>query len=131
MTAVLVSGYEYLPGVSVEVSSFEIKRAADAEKLESVYEAAAHGRWAHRASLVVEQDGDSAPVSSTILEEISRFRLGLYAMRRRDDGGFDVREIIEPSLTHESGAENVNDLLGYFLGEDVGLRAEYRRAIGR
>lgn len=51
---VTVANFEYLPGATVEVLSYEIKRAADADKLESVYEAAAHGRWTHRASLAVE-----------------------------------------------------------------------------
>ncbi len=45
-TAVRVSRHEWLPGVTVEVLTYEIKPAHDAERLESVYEAAAHQRWA-------------------------------------------------------------------------------------
>jgi hypothetical protein len=130
VTAVQVFRYEWLPEVSVEVSSYELKRVPDAEKLESVYEAAAHGRWAHRASLVVEQEGDElAPPA--ILDEVRRFRLGLYSMRRREDGKFDVKEHIKPPLTTDSQPEDLNDLLGYFLGEGRALREEFRRAIGR
>jgi hypothetical protein len=40
VTAVQVITYEWLPQVTVEVLSYEIKRFADAQKLESVYEAA-------------------------------------------------------------------------------------------
>ena len=131
VTAVQVFRYEWLPEVTVELSSYELKRVPDAEKLESVYEAAAHGRWAHRASLVVEQEGEESSVPPAILDEVRRFRLGLYAMRRREDSKFEVKELIKPPLTTDSQPEDLNDLLGYFLGERRALREEYRRAIGR
>jgi len=41
-TAVEVTTHEWLPEITLEVRSYEIKRLADAIKLESVYEAAAH-----------------------------------------------------------------------------------------
>lgn len=131
VTAVQVFRYEWLPEITVEVSTYEIKQAADATKLESVYEAAAHGRWAHRASLVVEQVDGTEAVPEPVFDEVRRFRLGLYAMRRKPDGSFEVRELIQPPLTHESQPEDLNDLLGYFLGEDVPMRRDYRRAIGQ
>lgn len=131
VAAVQVFRYEWLPDVTVEISSYEVKRAADAEKLEIVYEAAAHGRWAHRANLVVEQDEDGPAVPPAIFDEVRRFRLGLYAVRRREDGKFDVKELIKPPLTTSSQPEDLNDLLGYFLGNDRALREDYRRAIGR
>jgi hypothetical protein len=130
VTAVQVSGYDWLPEITVEVSTYEIKQAADAMKLESVYEAAAHGRWAHRASLVVEQAEGREPVPS-ILDEVRRFRLGLYAMSSRPEGGFDVREVVKPELTHESQPEDLNELLSIFLGEDQEMRQSYLRAIRR
>lgn len=49
-----VTNFEWVPGATVELSSFELKRRADVRKLEAVYEAAAHGRFAHRANLVLE-----------------------------------------------------------------------------
>ena len=48
-----------------------------------------------------------------------------------EDGKFDVKELIKPPLTTDSQPEDLNDLLGYFLGEGRALREEYRRAIGR
>ncbi|HTZ62844.1 MAG TPA: hypothetical protein VMB51_01940 [Solirubrobacteraceae bacterium] len=131
ITAVHVFKYDWLPEITVEVSSYEIKRASDARKLESVYEAAAHGRWAHRASLVVEHADDNDVVPAPIFDEIGRFRLGLYAMRSRPRGGFEVREIIKPPLTQESQPEDVNELIGYFLGEKRELRNSYLKAIGQ
>jgi hypothetical protein len=128
---VQVFRYEWLPDITVEVSSYEIKRAGDAERLESVYEAAAHGRWAHRASLVLEKLADESPVATTILDEVRRFSLGLYVMRRRHGGGFNIQEEVKPPLTQESQPEDVNDLLDYFLREPSTLRQEYLRAIGR
>lgn len=111
--------------------SYEIKRFADAKKLESVYEAAAHGRWAHRASLVVEFDPEAGALPDALLDETRRFRLGLYVVRAREGGGFDIREQIEPARTEDAEPEDVNDLIATFLGRDAALRAEYRRFVGR
>jgi len=128
VTAVQVLRYEWLPEITVEVSSYEIKRAKDALKLESVYEAAAHGRWAHRCSLVLEQLADE-DLDASIVDEVRRFQLGLYIMRRRSGDGFDIREVIKPPLTPESQPEDLNRLLNYFLQESSALRQEYQRAI--
>jgi hypothetical protein len=130
VTAIQVSRYEWLPEITVEVSSYEIKRAKDAARLESVYEAAAHGRWAHRCSLVVEQLADE-DVDPSIMDEVRRFDLGLYVMRRRSGDGFDIREVIKPPLTPESQPEDLNRLLSYFLQDSRALRQEYSQAIGR
>jgi hypothetical protein len=70
-------------------------------------------------------------VPGPILDEVRRFRLGLYAMSSRPEGGFDVREIIKPPLTQESQPEDLNELLTIFLGEDQELRRRYLNAIGR
>lgn len=75
-----------LPGASVEVSTYEIKRYGEADKIESVYEAAAHGRWAHRASLVVESFADESPVSASVMAEVQRLGLGLYVVSHRPEG---------------------------------------------
>lgn len=131
VTAVQVLTYEWLPQVTVEVLSYEIKRFADAQRLESVYEAAAHQRWAQRASLVVELDREAGALPDAMREEIRRFRLGLYTMRRRDEGSFDIREVDPPLRTDDAQPEDVNNLIDMFLGRDTELRNEYRRWIGR
>jgi len=51
--SVSVWNTELLPGASVEVATYELKKADDTDKIANVYEAAAHGRWAHRSSLVL------------------------------------------------------------------------------
>jgi hypothetical protein len=130
VTAVQVFRYEWLPDITVEVSTYEIKRSVDAEKLESVYEAAAHGRWAHRASLVVEMEEDR-DVPPAVFDEVRRFRLGLYTIRRRSDDTFDVKERLKPPLTSDSQPEDLTELLGYFLGDNRAVRQDYLRAIGR
>jgi hypothetical protein len=66
-----------------------------------------------------------------MLDEIRRFRLGLYTMRRRDDGTFDIREEIEPARLDDAEPEDVNEVIDTFLGRDTELRNEYRRWIGR
>lgn len=130
VTAVQVLTYEWLPHVTVEVFSYEIKRFVDAQRLESVYEAAAHQRWAHRASLVVELDREAGELPDAMLDEIRRFRLGLYSMLRREDKSFEIREEIEPARSDDAQSEDVNEMIDTFLGDDGVLRNEYRRWIG-
>jgi hypothetical protein len=54
VTAVQVSRFTVLPHRSLEITTFEIKRFEDAKEVTSVYEAAAHQRWAHLSYLVAE-----------------------------------------------------------------------------
>lgn len=124
VTAITVSNFEYLPGATVEVLSYEIKRAVDADKIESVYEAAAHGRWAHRASLVVEVLPGKPSMPDAVQDEAERFGLGLYAMTRRHEGTWEIRQIRDPDLRTPE-PENVDQLLReYFLADD-GERQDY------
>jgi hypothetical protein len=123
-----VERYEWLPDVTLTVSSYEVKRASDAIRLESIYEAAAHGRWAHEANLVIEDPG---VLNDRFLEEIARFRLGLFVMRRRGDGGFDVEQSVEP-LAQNPNPADANELIDYFFDQaGPRLKGLYRQAIGR
>jgi hypothetical protein len=131
VTAVTVANFEYLPGASVEAWTYEIKRLNEAGKIESVYEAAAHGRWAHRASLVVESFPDEEPVSTSVMGEVARLGLGLYVIsHRRDGSGFSPRELLQPEA-REPDRENVDELLRDFFRDEEESRQQYRQAIGR
>ena len=131
VTAVTVANFEYLPGASVEVSTYEIKRYGEADKIESVYEAAAHGRWAHRASLVVESFADESPVSASVMAEVQRLGLGLYVVSHRPEGrGLAPREVLQPEA-REPDPENLDELLQDFFRDNDERRQQYRQAIGR
>jgi hypothetical protein len=130
VTAVQVLSYAWLPDVVLEVSTYEIKRAADAQRLESVYEAAAHSRWAHRTSLVVEQSSETGSLQDAILDELGRFGVGLYVMWRRPDGEFEAREEIPPAR-RQPEPEALDELLEYFIVKVAKLVEPYKRAIGR
>ena len=129
VTAVTVSNFELLPGATVEVSSYEIKRSVDADKIESVYEAAAHGRWAHRTSLVVETLTNGPALADEIIDEAARFGLGLYTMTRSERATWEITEVREPE-SREPDPQNLSDLVEYFLGLfGKGVRAEYVMSI--
>jgi len=66
-----------------------------------------------------------------MIDEIRRFRLGLYVMRRRDDNTYDIREQIEPARTDDAQPADVNEIINTFLGRDTELRNEYRHWIRR
>lgn len=93
----------------------DIERVSDADDVRSIYEAAAHGRWAHRASLAVEQLENAPALSTDLIAEAERFGLGLYEMRRSEQGKWDVAQVREPD-PREPDPQNLHDLLEYFLG---------------
>lgn len=129
VTAVTVNNYELLPGASLEVASFEIKRSVDASRLESVYEAAAHGRWAHRANLVLERGRNVALFEPEILEEAERFSLGVWEMHQPPNGPWEIKELRE-ARRREPDPADLDELLEYFLGRFTkAVRQSYVRSI--
>jgi len=116
--------YEWLPNIVLEVSSFEIKRAEDALNLGSVYEAAAHGRWAHRPSLVLEIDPSRGEPADRFLDEVRRFGLGLYYLSQDRGSALEVKQMSEPALQEPDPAQ-LNDLLTYFFQSDQRIRNEW------
>ncbi|WP_239309987.1 hypothetical protein [Frankia sp. Cj3] len=133
VAAVEVWSSYLLPDVVLTISSFEIKRAVDANRLESLYEAAAHGRWAHCPSLVVEtasEEDEENPLPDHILAELDRLKLGLYTMYNLGCGSFRVKQYIPPSRRVPDPGY-LHDLLEYFFADDNRQRERYRLAIRR
>lgn len=110
--SVSVWNTELLPGASVEVATYELKKADDADKIANVYEAAAHGRWAHRSSLVLELPEDEH-LDARVVKEAARFGLGVYRMRLEDDKA-QVVEVREPDR-REPETVDLDELLRYFF----------------
>lgn len=92
--------------------------------IESVYEAAAHGRWAHRASLVVEAVAGQPLMPDAVQDEAERFRLGVYSMIRRAGRSWDLRQIRDPDLRAPE-PENIDQLLRECFLADDGERQDY------
>jgi hypothetical protein len=129
VTAVEVWRSEWLPQVNLSVSSYEIKRFCDAERLESACEGKAHGRWAHRSSLVVEAPpGQDWQLSDEVMDEIKRFDLGLYVVAGRDDGSYRIRQVIPPGIQHPEPAL-LADLMEYYFKNDKKNAEQYKNAI--
>lgn len=128
--SVSVTRPDLLPDVVVEVSTYEVKRAVDATNLLSVYETLAHGRWSHRSSLVVESVGEPH-VSGTVLAELERLGLGLYAMLSTDDDQYEIREVLS-SLHRTPDSGNLDEALEVFFGRLANDEVRtYRAQIGR
>jgi hypothetical protein len=129
VTAVEVWRSEWLPDIEVTISSFEIKRSVDVARLESVYEAKAHGRWAHRSSLVVEVLSElEEEVPEETLDELQRFDLGLYSMIRKSDGSFRIQQHVAPGFQSPEPSL-VSELLQHYFKTDRKLAESYRGAI--
>jgi hypothetical protein len=120
-----VERYDLLPQIVLEVGSYEIKPIGS-PLVEWVFEAASHGKWAHRLSLVLEKDADHVGLpDERILGEIKRFSLGLYHMTEVAPARFEVKQIIEPALQSPEPAD-LDEAIERFLSEDRDLLNRYK-----
>ena len=130
VTAIQVIRSEWLPEVALEVSTYEIKRHVDALKPESIYEAAAHGRWAHRASLVIEGITQES-LTEEYLGTVERFGLGLYTIQQTSANDWsDIDEVMAPAPQNPEPVD-LEDLLVHFFKAAPGLRGDYKAQISR
>ncbi|WP_125775100.1 hypothetical protein [Antribacter gilvus] len=122
--SVVVTNFEYLPNIDVALHSYEIKPYQHSANLQGVYEASAHQRRAHFASLVIEHPMDeSSTPPQGVLGECRRLGVGLYHL-----WGTEAECLLEPQRQSPSPAE-INDLLSEAL--PAGERETYLDAIGR
>jgi len=129
VTVVKVNSYEYLPMPVLEVTTFEVKRFTDAEDLRSVFEAAAHSRWAHFSYLVVEVPDSEYELPERIQSELERFNIGWLFMRRQKKGRwiFDEQEWETDRLTPEP--DMINALLDTFFKKSA-RETQFKKALG-
>jgi hypothetical protein len=128
-TLVQVNSYDYLPQPVLEVSTFEVKRFSDAENIRSVYEAAAHSRWAHFSYLVAEVPNGDYEFPDRFMSELERFKIGLILMWKDKDGWhFDEAESETDRLNPDPKELNVL-LKGFF--QDRKREREFKLAIGK
>jgi hypothetical protein len=114
VTLVQVNNYEYLVQPDLEVTTFEIKKASDTEDIRSVFEAAAHSRWAHYSYLVVEVEKPEYEFPERIISELERFNIGLIFMwKEKNEWQFDIQEWESDRLNPEP--ETLNALLETFF----------------
>ncbi|MGB6902861.1 MAG: hypothetical protein WBD98_08545 [Acidobacteriaceae bacterium] len=93
LTLVQVNNYDYLAQPVLEVTTFEVKRFGDAEDIRSIYETAAHSRWAHFSYLVVEVPDGDYEFPERFMSELERFNLGLIFMwKEKGAWEFDEQE---------------------------------------
>jgi hypothetical protein len=122
-----VTNFENLPTSTVELSTYELKRMADAGKLEAVYEAAAHGRWAHRTNLVLEVANRDGKIAPEILKDAERFGLGVLKLWIGDDGRAFVQQLLASDIQTPDDAD-LDDMIGVVLGQLTNkLQTRYRQ----
>lgn len=129
LTLVQVNSYDYLPQPVLEVTTFEVKKFSDAENIRSVYETAAHSRWAHFAFLVAEAPNGDYEFPERFMSELERFNVGLILMWKESDGWhFEEHEYETDRLNPDP--KELNTLLKYFFHDEHKLR-EFKLAIGK
>ncbi len=111
-----VTNFDNLPAATVELSTYELKRRADAGKLEAVYEAAAHGRWAHRVNLVLEVESRDSKVAPEILKDAERFGLGVYKLWFSEPGRASVQRLISSGVQTPEDSD-LDDMIGVVLDQ--------------
>lgn len=128
VTVVQVNSYEYLPQPVLEVTTFEVKKFSDAENIRSVYETAAHSRWAHFSYLVAEVPDPDYEFPERFVSEVERFKLGLIFMwKRKNKWEFEEQEWETERLNPEP--EELNALLKAFFQESKRVK-EFTQALG-
>lgn len=72
-----ISAYPFIPGRSLELNTFEVKKTLE-EGIEGVYEAAAQSAFSHRSFLLLQESGlISKELFTRIRNECVRFGIGL------------------------------------------------------
>jgi hypothetical protein len=123
LVLVNVSTYQFVPNKFLEVITFEIKPSGQ-WSIESVFEAAAHSRFASESYLCLHRNIDNPPspeIETRIAEECKRFGVGLIIFENPKDYDsyefqiepdrtpYDPREI-EKFIETQISAENKNKL---------------------
>lgn len=100
LVLVNVETYQYIPNKFLEVITFEVKPKTG-WRIESVFEAAAHSRFASRSYLCIHLDKTEPPqkeLRERIEEECERFGVGLIVFE--DPKEYDTYEFpVEPEIT--------------------------------
>ena len=79
-----VLNFMYVPGKSLEVVAFEVKKSWE-EALEGVYESLAFTVFSHRAFLVVRNELGTEPLMDKVRNECGRNGVGLIVYSVEDD----------------------------------------------
>lgn len=128
LTLVEVNTFDYIPGSNLEVTTFEVKKFVDAQNIASVYEAAAHSRWAHYAYLVAETPQEDYKFPDRFISELQRFRVGLMVMWR-ENGNWKFAVVTEPQRLVPDPKELESLLKTLF--KDSKREREFRKWVGR
>jgi hypothetical protein len=129
VTYVRVNNFDYLPSAYVEVTSFEVKRFEGSSDLSSVYEAAAHQRWAHYTYLVIETTKENTEPDENIVKECDRLGVGIMLFTRSGSKS-DFKEYSE-AKRQEPAPEDIEDALEGFFKDDSAHRRKFRSSIGK
>jgi hypothetical protein len=127
VTLVQVNNYDYIALPVLEVTTFEVKKFSDAEDIRSIYETAAHSRWAHFSYLVVEVPNGDYDFPERFMSELERFNLGLIFMwKEKGHWEFDEQEWETDRLSPEP--TELNALLTAFFKNSESEKI-YKQAI--
>ena len=130
LVSVEVNRLDFLPQRNVQVKTFEIKRVDDTE-LSSVYEAAAHQRWAHYSYLIIEVSNKESKLPEDLIIETSRLGVGLMkAYPTLETPGYKLEKLIEPQRQNPE-PKQLNELLRDFFKDDEVETKRFKDAIGR
>lgn len=117
VTMISVWNYDYVPGIVLEVTTFEIKDTNNFD-VTGVFEAAAHSVFAHRSYLAIKVT-DIASSSSElerIRQECRRFGIGLILFV--DPTSRDTFDVEFESRNHMPAPSAVNEFISLQIAEE-------------
>ena len=112
-----VGNYQFIPGKSVEVITFEIK-PEDAQGVEGVYEAASHSAFANRSYLAlhIPEGQHDADLLERLEKEAIRFRIGLVTFA--DPAKWDTFDVRVEAVHQAPSPLDINDFLSRLKEEN-------------
>lgn len=113
------TAFPFVPGRSLEVTTFEIKKTIE-EAVEGVYETAAHSAFAHRSFLVVQLPHAMSKKDdedwSRVLKESKRFGLGVTTLM--DASNWQTYEIAVDAEFRNPGPAQINRFIATQLSDE-------------
>lgn len=120
LTVLSLRRYRYVPGVHLEVWSFEVKTLENLD-VSAVYEAVAHARFATRAYVVFpfaeEPSREQAELLAAVEEEAVRHGVGVITMV--DPAHYETWEERVTALRSEAEPDRINTFIGQQISADA------------
>jgi len=119
LSMVSIVGYDFIPGKTMELTTFEVKPNGGFS-VEGIFETASHLVFGHRSFLMIQdkdKQRDADPNFARLLTLLPRFGVGLVLFE--DPGNYATYEIIAEAEYKTPAPSAVSEFIKYSFPEDM------------